>query len=56
MLILPSRLNLNGTVRRMSRPFSCATCRTWEVPVQASFQAWTEDLDTHLFNARIETM
>jgi hypothetical protein len=25
-------------------------------PVQASFQAWTDDLDTHLFNARIETM
>ncbi len=25
-------------------------------PVQASFQAWTDDLDTHLFNARIDTM
>ncbi|MCX2887662.1 hypothetical protein OO258_05410 [Pseudomonas sp. DCB_BI] len=25
-------------------------------PVQVSFQAWTEDLDTQLFNARIETM
>lgn len=25
-------------------------------PVQVSFEAWTEDLDTHLFNARIETM
>ncbi len=28
-LILPSTLNLNGTVVRTSRPFSCATCRTW---------------------------
>lgn len=25
-------------------------------PVQPAFQAWTDDLDTHLFNARIDTM
>ncbi|MDY7072271.1 hypothetical protein PshuTeo2_23800 [Pseudomonas hunanensis] len=43
LLNVPVEL-LDGLLQRLRRP------------VQVSFQAWTEDLDTHLFNARIESM
>jgi len=43
LLNVPVEL-LDGLLQRLRRP------------VQASFQAWTDEMDTHLFNARIDTM
>ncbi|ORL71133.1 hypothetical protein B7H19_02565 [Pseudomonas putida] len=43
LLSVPAEL-LDGLLQRLKRP------------VQAWFQPWTDDLDTHLFNSRIDTM